>query len=242
MKKLTEEIMAWIKNEVIKSHTQGVVYGLSGGIDSAVVAVLCKKIYPDNNLALILPCYSINQDIEDALELINKFKIDYRLIELTKVYDQFLPLLSEGVGDNNDYKNLAQANIKPRLRMISLYYYANYMNYLVVGTGNKSEIMVGYSTKYGDAGADIFPLGNLLKNQVVELAKYLGVTKNIINKPPSAGLWIGQTDEKEMGISYDQLDKYLCGEEITDKAMKEKIEQRIKSSRHKRTLPPKPSF
>jgi NAD+ synthase len=126
--------------------------------------------------------------------------------------------------------------------MITLYYYANCLNYLVVGTSNRSEIMVGYATKHGDSGADILPLGNILKYQVFELAKYLGVTKNIIDKPPSAGLWNGQTDEKELGITYAQLDKFLSGGEIKDNIIKERIQKRIKSNRHKRIVPAKPPF
>ena len=242
MKKIADKIMEWIEKEVKKSKTKGVVYGLSGGIDSAVISVLCKKIFPENSLALILPCHSLNKDIEDALELIKKFKINYKLIELTNTYDQFSSLISGSIGEADMDESLAKANIKPRLRMITLYYYANCLNYLVVGTSNRSEIMVGYATKYGDSGADILPLGNLLKTQVFELAKYLGVTKDIINKPPSAGLWKGQTDEKELGITYAQLDAYLCGGEIRDDRIKERIQKRIKSSRHKRTVPAKPSL
>lgn len=228
---------SWIKNEVKNAKANGVIYGLSGGIDSAVVAVLCKKIFPKNSLALILPCHSIGEDIKDAQELIKKFDINYQVVELSRIYDSFSSLLSGKLKKNVHDDNLARANIKPRLRMISLYYFANSLNYLVVGTSNKSEIMIGYSTKYGDSGADIFPLGNLLKSQVVELAKYLDVTKRIIAKPPSAGLWKGQTDEEEMGITYAQLDKYLTSGELNDKKIKKIIETKIELSKHKRNTP-----
>jgi NAD+ synthase len=228
---------SWIKNEVKNAKANGVIYGLSGGIDSAVVAVLCKKIFPKNSLALILPCHSIGEDIKDAQELIKKFNINYQVVELSKIYDSFSSLLSGKLKKNVHDDNLARANIKPRLRMISLYYFANSLNYLVVGTSNKSEIMIGYSTKYGDSGADIFPLGNLLKSQVVELAKYLDVTKRIITKPPSAGLWKGQTDEEEMGITYAQLDEYLTSGELNDKKIKKIIETKIELSKHKRNTP-----
>jgi NAD+ synthase len=126
--------------------------------------------------------------------------------------------------------------------MTTLYYFANKLNYLVVGTGNKSEIMIGYFTKYGDGGADILPLGNLLKNQIKELAEYLGIPKKIINKPPSAGLWEGQTDEEEIGISYNQLDKYLRTGKLNNKIVEKKIQDKITKSTHKRTTPVIPSF
>ena len=237
MNRLAEKITSWIKNEVKNAKANGVIYGLSGGIDSAVVAVLCKKIFPKNSLALILPCHSIGEDIKDAQELIKKFNINYQVVELSKIYDSFSSLLSGKLKKNVHDDNLARANIKPRLRMISLYYFANSLNYLVVGTSNKSEIMIGYSTKYGDSGADIFPLGNLLKSQVVELAKYLDVTKRMITKPPSAGLWKGQTDEEEMGITYAQLDEYLTSGELNDKKIKKIIETKIELSKHKRNTP-----
>ena len=237
MNRLTEKMTSWIKNEVKNAKANGVIYGLSGGIDSAVVAVLCKKIFPKNSLALILPCHSIGEDIKDAQELIKKFNINYQVVELSKIYDSFSSLLSGKLKKNVHDDNLARANIKPRLRMISLYYFANSLNYLVVGTSNKSEIMIGYSTKYGDSGADIFPLGNLLKSQVVELAKYLDVTKRIVAKPPSAGLWKGQTDEEEMGITYAQLDEYLTSGELNDKKIKKIIETKIELSKHKRNTP-----
>jgi len=237
LNRLTEKMTSWIKNEVKNAKANGVIYGLSGGIDSAVVAVLCKKIFPKNSLALILPCHSIGEDIKDAQELIKKFNINYQVVELSKIYDSFSSLLSGKLKKNVHDDNLARANIKPRLRMISLYYFANSLNYLVVGTSNKSEIMIGYSTKYGDSGADIFPLGNLLKSQVVELAKYLDVTKRIITKPPSAGLWKGQTDEEEMGITYAQLDEYLTSGELNDKKIKKIIETKIELSKHKRNTP-----
>ena len=126
--------------------------------------------------------------------------------------------------------------------MTTLYYFANKLNYLVVGTGNKSELMIGYFTKYGDGGADILPVGNLLKSQIRELAEYLGIPKKIINKPPSAGLWEGQTDEKEIGISYEQLDKYLKTEKLNNKIIEKKIQDKITKSAHKRIIPAKPPF
>jgi len=240
METLVQKLCDWIGDKVTKAKAEGVLFGLSGGLDSAVVAILCKKVFPKNTLALVMPCHSTNKDIEDALELVKKFNISYKVIDLSEIYDSFISLL-ETKEKKADFK-LTEINVKPRLRMTTLYYFANKLNYLVVGTGNKSEIMIGYFTKYGDGGADILPLGNLLKSQVRKLAEYLGIPKKIIDKPPSAGLWEGQTDEEEIGISYDQLDKYLKTGKLNNKIIEKKIQDRITKSAHKRTTPAKPPF
>ena len=240
MEILVQKLHNWIEGKVTKAKAEGVVFGLSGGIDSAVVAALSMRVFPQNTLAIIIPCHSLEADINDALDLINKFNIPYKIIDLSKVYDSLIHLLNDKEKEGS-FK-LAEANIKPRLRMTTLYYFANKLNYLVVGTGNKTELTIGYFTKYGDGGADILPLGNLLKSQVKELAEYLDIPKKIINKPPSAGLWEGQTDEEEIGISYDQLDKYLKTGKLNNKIIEEKIQNKITKSAHKRTIPAKPSF
>ncbi len=240
MKILVQKVCNWMEDKVIKAKAEGVLFGLSGGLDSAVVAALSIRIFPQNALAIIIPCHSLKADINDALKFINKFNIPYKIIDVSKVYDSFIHLLNDK--ENEGSFKLAEANIKPRLRMITLYYFANKLNYLVVGTGNKSEIMIGYFTKYGDGGADILPVGNLLKSQVRELAKYLGIPKKIINKPPSAGLWEGQTDEEEIGINYDQLDKYLRTGKLNNKIIQKKIQDKITKSAHKRITPVKPPF
>jgi len=240
METLAQKLCDWIGDKVTKAKAEGVAFGLSGGIDSAVVAALSIKVFPKNTLALIMPCHNLETDTNDAIDLINKFNLSYKIIDLSTVYDSFIYLLDDKEKDGSC--KLADANIKPRLRMITLYYFANKLNYLVVGTGNKSELTIGYFTKYGDGGADILPLGNLLKNQVKELAEYLGIPKKIINKPPSAGLWEGQTDEEEIGISYNQLDKYLKAGKLNNKIIEKKIQDKITQSAHKRTTPAKPSF
>jgi NAD+ synthase len=136
-------------------------------------------------------------------------------------------------------QQLPEANIKPRLRMTSLYFIANSLNYLVAGTGNRSEITLGYYTKYGDGGCDVLPIGALLKSEVRSLARELSVPMAIIEKAPSAGLWIGQTDEAEMGFSYDTLEKYLNeGPSSVPRETADRIEQLIRASGHKRALPP----
>jgi NAD+ synthase len=242
METLVQKLCDWIRDKATKAKTGGVVFGLSGGIDSAVVAALSIKVFPKNTLAIIMPCYNLETDTDDAMDLINKFNVSYKIIDLSKVYDSFIYLLKDKEKEKEESFKLPDANVKPRLRMITLYYFANKLNYLVVGTGNKSELMIGYFTKYGDGGADILPLGNLLKNQVKELAEYLGIPKKIINKPPSAGLWAGQTDEEEIGINYNQLDKYLKEGKLNNKIIEKKIQDKITQSAHKRITPAKPSF
>ena len=240
METLVQKLCVWMEDKVIEAKAKGIVFGLSGGLDSAVVAALSIRIFPQDTLAIIIPCHSLEADINDALDFINKFNIPYKIINVSKVYDSLIHLLNDK--EKEESFKLAEANIKSRLRMTTLYYFANELNYLVVGTGNKSELMIGYFTKYGDGGADILPLGNLLKSQVRELAKHLGIPKKIINKPPSAGLWEGQTDEKEIGISYEQLDKYLRTGRSSNKIIEKKIQEKITKSAHKRTTPEKPPF
>ena len=218
----------------------GVVFGLSGGIDSAVVAVLCKRAFPEDCLAVVMPCRSDEADIEDARAVAGKFQIPIRIITLDGVYESLLGVLPVGEFDAAS-RQLAEANLKPRLRMLTLYYLANRLGYLVVGTGNRSEISVGYFTKYGDGGVDILPLGNLVKSQVRELASHLGVPKEIIDKPPSGGLWEGQTDEGEMGVTYEELDRYLTSG-VAREGVREKVDAMITESAHKRATPVIPPF
>lgn len=199
---LEEKIALWIREEVEKARAEGVVMGLSGGVDSAVAAVLAKKAVGKNFLSLILPCHSDNEDLQDAWAVVNKFRLKALLYDLTGVYDEFVRLFPES-------DTMSSANLKARLRMCTLYLHANQHNYLVCGTGNKSELLTGYFTKYGDGGVDLLPLGDLLKTEVRALAKKLRIPAKIITKPPTAGLWAGQTDEKELGISYEELDRNI---------------------------------
>ncbi len=239
MKNHINKLANWIKYRVSDAGLEGVVIGLSGGLDSSVLAGLCGKAYPDNTLGLIMPCYSHAEDEEHARLVAEAFNIPIKVIVLDDIFDLFMTKL----GEEKDFSHgdLAIANVKPRLRMISLYYYAAEKKYLVAGSSNRSEIAVGYATKYGDSAVDIMPLANLLKSQVREIAEYLDVPREIIDKPPSAGLWSGQTDEGEMGITYAELDDYLLGREI-DKKVKETIDKMIKGAEHKKKLPPFPDF
>jgi len=219
----------WLKHQIKNAGAKGIIIGLSGGIDSAVVAVLSKKAFGKSVLALNLPCVSSNHDLNDARLITQTFRIKTRTFDLSKIFNTLIKSLP--LADQN-----TRANLKPRLRMMILYYFANQLNYLVAGTGNKSELMTGYFTKHGDGGVDLLPLGGLLKTEVKELAHYLKIPARIINKPPSAGLWSGQTDEGEMGIKYHELDAILNGP-TKFRTKRDKVKQLIKNSAHKRQLP-----
>ncbi|MEM2918876.1 MAG: NAD(+) synthase [Candidatus Altiarchaeota archaeon] len=237
-----EKIVNWIREQVKNANSKGVVLGLSGGIDSSVTAVLCKKAFPKNTLALIMPCFSNKKDIEDAKLIAKKFKIKYKKIDLGSTLEKLLYDIDKKRYNEKCEKNLEIANMKARLRMLTLYYFANKLNYLVVGCGNKSEIKIGYFTKYGDGACDIMPIGNFLKRDVKKIAKEIGIPKEIIEKPPSAGLWKEQTDEKELGISYDELDTVIEKIEKNDlecvnKKILKKVQDMIKKSEHKRRMP-----
>ncbi|MGI6286636.1 NAD(+) synthase [Neomoorella humiferrea] len=238
--KMVADLVAWLQEEAAKAGAKGAVLGLSGGIDSAVVANLCRLAFPDNCLGLIMPCHSDPADAEDAHLVARHLELPVVEVVLDDIYDRLVLLLT-GQPFSPGKRNLALANLKPRLRMLTLYFHANERNYLVVGTGNRSELTVGYFTKYGDGGVDLLPLANLVKSQVRELARYLKLPERIIGKPPTAGLWAGQTDEGEMGITYEDLDRYILTGQAPS-AVKEKIEAMAAASAHKRRLPLTPPF
>jgi len=240
MEDLARKLVAWIREHVAGAGCEGVVFGLSGGLDSAVVAVLCQRAFPDKTLAVLMPCHSTKTDLDDAQLVAQKYAIPTISVSLDEVFDSTLKALPHKEYDPAT-KKLAEANLKPRLRMSTLYYFANRLHYLVVGTSNRSEIAVGYSTKYGDSGADILPLGNLLKSQVRELASHLVIPHRIIEKTPSAGLWEGQTDEGDMGLSYEELDRYLASGQATEE-VRRKVEALARATAHKRATPPIPPF
>lgn len=242
-----EKIASWLKERAAAAKAEGFAFGLSGGIDSAVVARLCQMATPGHVLGVMLPCHSQPQDEEDALLVADAFKIPTARVDLSATFDTLAGTLDDALKDQHprfkvdvvDIKQrLPRANIKPRLRMTSLYYVANALNYMVAGTGNKSEITLGYYTKYGDGGVDVLPIGGLLKSDVRALAREIGVPEPIIAKPPTAGLWPGQTDEAEMGFSYEMLEKYLGGDTTVPADVVKRIESLNRASDHKRALPP----
>ena len=247
-----EKIALWMRSQLSSAGARGFLVGLSGGIDSAVVARLAQMAAPGAVTGVLLPCRSGPQDERDALSIASHFSLATLRVDLSATYDVLateaqaaLRLLPEPARSATPADPLRGrvplANIKPRLRMSALYFIANSINYLVAGTGNRSELAIGYFTKYGDGGADLLPIGRLLKREVREMAKELGVPGAIIDRPPGAGLWLGQVDEEEMGFTYAELERYLDqGPQAVSPALAMRIERLTRSSDHKRMLPPIP--
>lgn len=234
-----------MRRQLAAAGSRGFVVGLSGGVDSAVVLRLAQLAAPHATLGLILPCYSDPQDEQDAAVVADHFSVPTRRIDLSAAYDGLVAALQPAVQSVPEHMppadalhaRLPLANIKPRLRMTTLYFAANSLRYLVAGTGNRSELAIGYFTKHGDGAADLLPLGRLTKRGVRTLARELGVPPAIVDRTASAGLWIGQTDEEDMGFSYDELERYLDGgPQGVSPALAMKIERLMRLSEHKRQL------
>lgn len=238
-----EQISRWIAQQVEDAGAEGGVVGLSGGIDSSVTAALTQKACPDSTLGIIMPVESNPQDEEDARLLGQHLSLPLETVELAPAYRAVVKAVTDhdSRSQTSETDDVALANIKPRLRMTVLYYFANRLNRLVIGTGNLSELAVGYFTKYGDGGVDIEPLGTSTKTEVRAMARALNLPGRLIEKPPSAGLWEGQTDEGELGLTYETLDTYLEGEDIPEDD-KQQIEAMETASAHKRQMPPAPPF
>ncbi len=235
---LADQISKWMREQVDNAGALGIAVGLSGGVDSACVAGLAQRAMgPDAAMGVLMPCHSDDVDAEYAGYVAETFGLKTVTVDLTPVYDCFIAALP------TTSQRLAKANLKPRLRMTTLYYVANINNYLVAGTGNKSELMVGYFTKHGDSGVDMLPLGDLYKREVYDLARELGVPQPILDRPPTAGLWPGQTDEEEMGLAYSTLERALItltigGDHGVDHQTLDKVRKMMAASAHKRALPP----
>lgn len=227
-----EKIVNWMREIVNNAKAEGIVFGLSGGIDSAVIAGLAKLAFPDDSLGIIMPCYSDQIDEEHGILVARSLGLQYKKVDLSKSFD----VLFSSIDEEN--KNImAKINLKPRLRMTTLHYFAQNNNYLVAGSTNKSEFVVGYFTKFGDSGVDMLPLASFVKSEIRELARGLNIPEIIIEKPPTAGLWSNQKDEEELGFSYDILDEYIKTGK-GPKGIVEKIKRMNKNSQHKRVYPP----
>lgn len=238
-------ITSFIRHHVKASGRTGIVLGLSGGVDSALVAKLCSDaIGPKQVLALGLPEGSSAPDLEDSRAWAGTLRIGFRAIDIAPMAATFEKELGAARADR-----IVRGNLRPRIRMVILYYVANSEGRLVMGTGNKSELALSYFSKHGDGGADFLPIGDLYKTQVRAMARHLGVPEAIVRKTPSAGLWPGQTDEGELGIAYEELDRILLGIELQmePEAIAEKtgslldtvkrIESMVSAGVHKRKMP-----
>jgi NAD+ synthase len=251
LERVLRQIKHFIKARVRSANTQGVVVALSGGVDSSVVAALAHDVV--DTKALILPEKGVTtaQDVLDATFVADVYKLPFHIIEISEIVNCFstsaapiLPVQKTG------RLSIAEANLKPRIRMVLNYIASNADHRLVLGTGNRTELLTGYFTKYGDGGVDILPIGNLYKTQVFQLAWHLNIPDRIIAKAPSAGLWLGQTDEGELGIPYELLDRILW--ELIDNKRTvvetakllsiephrvEEISERVSNAKHKRRTP-----
>ena len=243
---ITETIEKFLSEQIEKQHAKGVILGLSGGIDSAVLAYICKRKLKEKTLAIIMPDTSITPaETEDALKMISLTGIEHKLIDIKPIVNEYTMYLEPN--------KKSRGNLRARVRTNILYYYANSKNYLVLGSSDKSEHLIGYFTKFGDGAADLTPIISLYKLQIREIAKYLGVPDNIISKKSSPHLWEDHEAEEELGVSYEEIDSILyCLVEkklsvdetakITqiDNSTIEKIYELNRNSEHKRLPAQKP--
>jgi len=244
---ITEKIESFLINEIEKNNSNGVILGLSGGIDSAVLAYICKRKLKERTVAIIMPDTSItpSSETKDAMRMMSMTGIQYKLIDIRPIITEYEMHLEPN--------EKAKGNLRARVRANILYYYANAKNYLVLGSSDKSEHSIGYFTKYGDGASDITPIISLYKLQVREIAKYLGVPENIISKKSSPHLWEDHEAEAELGTTYEEIDsvlyclmdKKMAVKDVAkateiDMATVSKIYQSYQNSEHKRSPPQKP--
>lgn len=229
-----EKRVLFIQDVLKKANAKGVVYGNSGGKDCTLVSILCKKAC-ENTVGVIMPCQSkrnYGEDTNDALATAKQFNIETLTVDLTKTKEVIL----NAIGEVHDITPSSSANIAPRLRMTTLYAIAQSRNALVAGTGNKSELYMGYFTKWGDGGCDFNPIADLTVSEIYEFLEFLNAPENIIKKAPSAGLFEGQTDEQEMGVTYAQIEEYINNKTGDEQAV-QKIKRYHEISHHKRRMP-----
>ena len=240
---IQNKIGSFLKNEVEVRRSNGIVFGLSGGIDSAVIATICAKFIKEKSLAFIMPNSKITpkSETEDAINIVDRYSIEYKLIDIELIHKEYSKYLEPSP--------LAFANLGARIRANMLYYYANARNLLVLGSSDRSEFLIGYFTKFGDGASDLLPIVALYKTQIRELAKNLGLPSNIISKPSGPHLWEGHIAQTELGLVYEEIDSILhCivdknlpieeTSKITEISISEvdKVYRMYKKSEHKRTM------
>lgn len=239
MKTYLPYLVQWLEQQRLEYGAKGYVVGISGGIDSAVVAHLLTRTGSPVQGILLPSETTSTQDIQDAYAVAASAGCPLLEVPINAVYQSFMQSMQSLFNREAERQNVIAGNLQARLRMTALYAYAQSHQAIVVGTDNAAEWLTGYFTKFGDGGVDIAPLLQLRKEQVYELARLLNVPQSVLNKSPSAGLWQGQTDEGEMGVSYAEIDAFLRGESVSPQAQKQ-IDFWHNRSHHKRRLPPMP--
>ncbi|MBT3743837.1 MAG: NAD+ synthase [Thaumarchaeota archaeon] len=241
---IATRIQNGLQQKIKETNSKGVILGLSGGIDSAAITYLCNNIVKEKTLVLIMPDSKISPESEtnDAIKIIDTLGMDYKLLDINSIHKEFSMVLEPG--------DRALGNLRARIRMNILYYYANLKNLIALGSSDKSEFNIGYFTKFGDGAADVLPIVSLYKTQVRELARHLGIDEKIIAKKSSPHLWPNHEAEHEIGVNYEQIDIILyclidkklsledtVKESQIDKEIVEKIHDMYKNSEHKRINP-----
>ena len=240
-KSIVDRIQEGLKQNIVNTNSKRVIFGLSGGIDSAVIAYLSHNVIKEKTLAIIMPDSKVSPESEtnDAIEIVDNLGLDYKLLDINSIHKEFNKVLEPN--------ERALGNLRARIRMNVLYYYANLKNLTVLGSSDKSEYNIGYFTKYGDGAADLLPIVSLYKTQVREIAKHLGINEKIIAKKSSPHLWPNHEAEHEIGAEYEEIDiilhcileSKLSVEEIIkvseiNEEKVQKIYQLYKKSKHKR--------